>query len=697
MKIRLHSRSLAIACSLIAASISVSAQSTVRTVANLPSYKDLKFPALRQPTIPNPEVFTLSNGMKVYLLEHHELPIVSGFALVRTGNLFDPPDKKGLAEVTGSIIRSGGTKTKTGDQIDEALENIAASIESNIGEERGTVSFSCLKENTDQVLALYHDILTAPEFRQDKLDLAKTQLRSAIARRNDEPAGIVNREFQSIVFGRTSPYGWMIEYSDVDNIQRQDLIEFYKRYYFPANITMAVYGDFSTADMKARLERQFADWTYNQPPVPKFPEFKSKPDSGIFLAEKSDVTQTFFEIGHIGGMLSDKDYPALQVAADILGSGFTSRLMRKVRTELGFAYSIGANWGAGYAHPGLFEISGSTKSGSTAQTIEVIEQELERLRTSEVTDEELKTAKDTVLNSFVFFFDTPAKTLNRLVLYDYFGYPRDFIFRYQKAVATVTKADVLRVSKQYLKPSDLTIVAVGNAAQFGRPLTTLKIPVKKLDLTIPEPGKAAPKSDAGSLQRGNQLLQRAQQAVGGAAKLTTIRDFTRVADTVINAGGNQMKGKQTTRVIEPSTFRQDQELPFGKISVYYDGKSGWMAAPQGSQPLPQPIQKQVLGELSRQLPILLTRPEANYIDKGTIDVGGDRLVIDEKTGMPLKVIYEMNGQKIEETYSDWRDVNGIKMPFKSVIEQGGKRFGEITTTDLKLNTGLTPEELSKKP
>src|SRR4029077_17908957 len=227
--------------------------------------------------------------------------------------------------------RTGGTRKNTGDELDEKLENIAASVETGIGETSGRVSFSCLKENTDEVLSVFKDVLTTPEFRQDKLDLAKTQLRSGIARRNDEPHGIAEREFDEIVYGRDNPYGWSEEYEHVNRIQRDDLIAFYKRYFFPANIMLAVRGDFSTTEMKAKLEKLFADWTYQQPPVPEFPKVTAKPAPGIYIASKDDVTQTFFAMGHLGGLLKDKDFPALQVMGDVLGGGFTSRLFQRVR------------------------------------------------------------------------------------------------------------------------------------------------------------------------------------------------------------------------------------------------------------------------------------------------------------------------------------------------------------------------------
>src|SRR6185369_16387265 len=208
-----------------------------------------------------------------------------------------------------------------------------------------------------------------------------------------------------------------------------------------------------------------------QPPVPAFPPVTAKPAPGVFLAEKADVTQTFFSLGLLSGTLRDPDYPALEVAMDVLGSGFTSRLMSQIRTKMGLAYSIGAGWGAAYDHPGTFRIVGSTKSPSTTEAILAARSELEKMRTTEVSEQELKTAKDAVLNSFVFFFDSPAKTLSRVLRYQYFGYPSDFLFEYQKKVAAVTRADVLRVMRQHIDPANLSIVAVGNPAEFGKPLS----------------------------------------------------------------------------------------------------------------------------------------------------------------------------------------------------------------------------------
>lgn len=692
-------------------SMAAGAQTEVRRAVVLPSYKDLKYPPLPPLKVPDPTEITLSNGMKVLLLENHELPLISGAALIRTGNLFDPPNKKGLAGITGEVLRSGGTKTRTGDQLDQDLENVAASIESQIGETNATLSFSCLKENKDQVLSLFRDLLSSPEFRQDKVDLAKTQSRSEISRRNDDADGIAQREFSDIVYGRNTPYGWSIEYADIDNIQRQDLIDFYRRYYFPANITLEVIGDFSTADMQAKLEQILGTWKDTQPSVPAFPKVEEKAAPGVFLASKDDTTQTFFHVGELGGELREKDYPALEVASEILGGGFSSRLFQSVRTKHGWAYNISANWSANYDHPGTFDISGSTQSAHTVDTLKAIDEELEKIRTTEVTDEELQTAKDTVLNGFVFNFDRPSKTINRLMIYQYYGYPKDFIFQYQKVIAAVTKADVLRVAQKYFRTKDLSYVAVGNPKDFGTPLASLGMKVQPIDLTIPEPKQRASQADPASLGKGKALLQRVQQAMGGADKLAAVKDLQFHAGLEVFTPGASMKVKQTNSFITPSTVRQDNELPFLKQSVYSDGSSGWLAGMQGVQNLPPPVLKQIHGEAFRQIVSLaLSDRDANrtvnQVGDGVLEISskdGDsvRLTVDEKTGLPAKLAYQQSpaegGTAVEEIYSDWRDVDGIHLPFQWSVMQSGKKFASVTIGDYKINSGLTAETLSQKP
>jgi hypothetical protein len=315
-----------------------------------------------------------------------------------------------------------------------------------------------------------------------------------------------------------------------------------------------------------------------------------------------------------------------------------------------------------------------------------------------------------VLNGFVFNFDTPTKTLNRIITYEYYGYPRDFLMKYQAAIDAVTRADVLRVAKERLNPADFTIVAVANPKLLGKPLTELG-EVKTIDLTIPEPKREAAKSDAASLGAGKKLLARMQAAMGGGAALAAVKDLIITADIEFTTGQGTIKAGQTLYWIAPSVLRQEQQLPFGKIIAFYDGKEGWLQSPQGNMPLPPPIVRQVQGALLRMWPTLalsdrasgrtvnLTGPGLLEITEGPTAV---RIQVDEKTGLPAKLLYQtvqMTGApaEVEELIIEWRDAGGIKFPAKTVINQGGKKFAEVTVTDIKVNSSLKLEELAKKP
>ncbi|MCS7026435.1 MAG: insulinase family protein [Bryobacteraceae bacterium] len=674
------------------------------------TWRDLKFRPLKEIRLPEITSFTLANGLKVFLLEDHELPLVRGFAYVRTGNVFDPPEKTGLSDVFGDVLRTGGTKSRTGDELNELLEGMAASIESGVGETNGSIGFNTLSEHTDKVLNIFYEILTEPRFAQDKIEVIQSRLRSSIARRNDQAGAIAAREFERLVYGPETPWGRQMEYETLDRIGREDLLAFYDRYYFPSNIILAVYGDFVTSTMRVKLENLFSKWNVKRPAPPPVPPVTAKAKPGIYFAEKSDVNQTFFRMGHLGGKLSDKDYPALEVMADILGGGgFTSRLLQKVRSDLGYAYSISAGWNAEMDHPGTFVIGGSVKAENTVDALKVIREEVDKIRSAEVTDEELRIAKESTLNSFVFNFDTPAKTIQRLMRYEYYGYPKDFIFQYQKAIAAVTKVDVLRVAKQYIKPEEFVIVAVG-PKDLGTALSTLNLPVNKLDISIPEPKPATAKADAQTLAAGKQLLAKLQRAVGGAERIASVKDYMHTANVTVQNVPGGLKVTQVTRILGPQ-IRLDQKLPFGTITVYSDGKGGgFLSGPQGTGPLPPQFAKQTQEEVFRN-PISLwlsdriADRQVNAAGPNLIEITDSqnnwaRVELDA-SGLPTKLSYksqDLSGPvENEGVYGDWREVDGIKLPHSMKVSQKGKVVAEISILEYKLNSGLKEEDLSKRP
>lgn len=673
-----------------------------------PYYKTLKFPPLREVKIPDIAQFTLPNGMRVRILENHELPLVSGSLIVRTGAVLDPAEKSGLASIYGRVMRSGGTTAHTADQLNALLEGMAASVESNMGNESGSLNFSCLKENTAEVMSLFKEVLTQPAFAKDKFDLAITQTRSGISRRNDSPGQVASREFNNLLYGRDTPYGDNEEYETIGKITREDLVAFHKRYFFPANALLAIQGDINTAEVRAQIEKLFADWTVQQPAVPAFPQVTKQQGKGVFIADKPETEQTFFQIGQLGGKLSDKDYAALNVMGDILGGGFSSRLFQKVRSDNSLAYQIGADWGAQYLHEGTFQVSGSTKASTTLEAINASLKEIKRMREEMVGPTELEAAKQRLLNSFVFNFDSPSKTLSRLINYEYFGYPKDFINQYKDAVAKVTPQDILRVAQQYLKPEEFSIVAVGKTAEFAEKLKELG-PVKTLDITIPQPKQESAKADDASLSKGKATLEQIAAAVGGSAKLAAVVDYTQTIESELSMQGNKMTVKQIQMWIKPGIFRQESTYPFGKVIAFFDGETGFIKAPQGEQPLAGPFAAQVKAQLFRDYFSLLQSNSVpgrsvNFVKadakEGQLEIKDPSGAIvnyfyDVTTMLPSRLAFSEGGTTAEVKYSNFIDAGGLKVPATQSIQQMGQTNVQ-NIKEWKINTGLKPADLSAK-
>lgn len=448
-------------------------------------YTELQFAPLPEVRLPRYERFVLKNGLVVYLMEDHELPLVNGTLLVRTGSRLESGDKVGLADLMGSVMRSGGTLRYPPDRLNEILEQRSASVEVGVGETFGGAGFECLSEDLSLVFGLFADVIRQPAFAQDKLDLEKTQKRGEIARRNDDPDGIAGREFQKLIYGKDSPYARTVEYKSLDNISRADLIGFKERYFFPGNSILGIVGDFDAKKMRGLIQSGFGDWQSRQNAGKvELPPVRQVSTGGVFFVNQPQLTQSSVLMGHLGGQYNSPDYPALDVLNGVL-NGFGGRLFNQVRSRQGLAYSVYGYWSPGFDYPGTFTAGGQTRSNATVQFVQALKEEVKRLQTQEVTKEELAFAKESTLNSFVFNFENPSQTLSRLMRYEYFGYPADFLFRYQKALAATTAADVQRVAQKYLQPEKMVTLVVGNQAAINPPLTQLSAQVTPIDITIP--------------------------------------------------------------------------------------------------------------------------------------------------------------------------------------------------------------------
>ena len=484
MKKLLSNRSFGLLCSLLAFFLS--------TPVVAQDWKQIPIPQLPAFHPQQPKRIQLPNGMVIFLQEDHELPLIDGIARIRGGSRSEPAAKVGLVSLYGEVWRTGGTKTQTGDQLDDYLEIRAAKVETDGNADSTTISLSCLKEDFNDVFKVFHDLLRDPEFRDDKLDLARREAFDSISRRNDDVGQIARREAAKLAYGANNPYAREAEYATVAAVTRQDLIDWHQAYVHPNNIIIGIVGDFDSAQMEAKLRSAFESWTKG--PAAKEPEIHfDPPKPGYYLVKKEDVNQSNIRMVGLGTTRKNPDYYSIEVFNEVLGGGFSSRLVQSIRTAQGLAYSVGGGIGTAFDHPGVLRFAMGTRSNATVESIQSLYAEIDKLKTDPITDEEIKRAKDSILNAFVFNFDSPDKVLRERMAYEFYGYPADFLEQYRAGIEKVTPAEVNRVWEKYLHKDQLAVLVVGNTSEFDKPLSSLGA-VKELDITIPPPpaGMGAP-------------------------------------------------------------------------------------------------------------------------------------------------------------------------------------------------------------
>lgn len=435
----------------------------------IPSHpRELKYPKL---TYSPPKAATyrrvLANGVVAFLAEDHDFPLVNVSVLVRTGSYLDPKGKEGLGAMLGSQLRAGGTTALPPDKFDEEVDFLAATISSSVGDTQGTANFNCLSKDIDKALDLFASMLKSPGFQQDRIDLYKNQALQAMERRNDKTEGIQSREWGRLMRGDQHFSTTPTTRASIESITRQDLFDFHRKYYHPGAFILAVSGDFKTSEMISRLEKMFQGWPLLTTSVPAIPKPMHTPHPGVYLVNKSDVNQGRVSMGHLGTMRDNPDYYALSVMDDILGGGgFTSRIMSRVRSDEGLAYSAGSNYGFGVYYDGIFQASFQSKSPTVAQAAAIVLEEIEKIRTQKVTPEELETSINSAVEVFPRYFATPGAIVGTFANDEYTKRKPDFWDTYRDKIRAVTVDDVLRVAKKYLVPDKIVILAVGNADEI---------------------------------------------------------------------------------------------------------------------------------------------------------------------------------------------------------------------------------------
>ena len=416
----------------------------------------------------------LKSGPVAYVIPDRELPLVNLSILIRCGDYLEPAGKAGLANLTGSLLVLGGTATLTASELDERLAFLAAHLNTSVGDTSGSASLNLLSKDLDEGLGLLRDVLATPRFQKDKLKLTKDQLSQSMRQRNDDSAEIEGREAGYLAYDENFWANRDFTAKSLKSISRNDLIAFHRRWFHPANFTVAVSGDFDRDVMIAKLEKLFADWPFNGEVPPAIPVETKFTTPGVYLVNK-DVNQGRVSLLLPGLMRDDPDYFTASVMNDILGGGgFTSRIMNRVRTEEGLAYSAGSALSGGIYYAPPFMASFQTKSRTVPYAASLVLDEMKRMTTEPVTDEEIKTSISGKIESFPRAFGSKSQVAGLFAQEEFTGrYARDpgYYKTYRDKVRAVTKADVQRVAQRLLKPDQTAILIVGQRDEIllGQP------------------------------------------------------------------------------------------------------------------------------------------------------------------------------------------------------------------------------------
>jgi zinc protease len=686
--------------------------------------RDVKFP---------PYAFKmLANGLQVVAVSHHEQPAVSLRLIVRAGAAQDPENRPGVASLAATLLDQG-TATRSAEQIANAIDSIGGAMGTGAGPDLSFIQAIVMKDSLNIALDLVSDVAQHPAFATEEIERQRQQSLSGMRVSYDDPEFLANVVFGRLVYG-FHPYG-RPQSGTPDTLAaltRDDLLAFHKKWFGANNAILAIVGDVTPEEAFAGAERAFGGWakTAADPVKPIDPP---PPARRVVVIDKPGAVQTEIRAGNIALPRRHDDFMAMDLAAKVLGGEGANRLHRVLRSERGLTYGASADFNA-LKQTGSIVAQTNTRSETTGETLRLIIDEVWKMLRDKVGERELQGAQEYLTGSFPLTIETPSQIALQILNAVFFGLNMNDLQTYRERVNAVTVDDVQRVSRNYLHPDKLTIVLVGDASKFVKQLPGAGfdkfevIPASDLDLAAadlrrkPVPGRgggfqpvsytAPPVKDV-TMQTGpaKALLDKAIAAKGGLSKLQGIRTVRAEGTMTMQSVGHPISFPVVTSIEYPDRFRVDADMPAGKVTqVYADGRY-WVAEPGGVKEIPPeargPIQSSVQRDIVRVLvkaatgKLVVRDIDSDEPSLGALEISGDgmsplTLFINRDNGLIEKVRYVADPEgRSEEAYSDYRNVNGIQVPFHTVVRRAGLTPLERDVKTVHFNVTLPPGLFTK--
>ena len=667
--------------------------------------RDVKFPPY--------QFRTLANGLQVIAVSHHEQPAVSLRLIIRVGGSHDPAEKPGVAALAAALLDQG-TVTRNAETIATTIDSVGGAIGAGSGSDLTFINAVVMKDSFDLALDLVSDIARSPAFAAEEIERQKQQMLSGLKVSYEDPDYIAAVVFDRLVYG-FHPYGRPDSGTaeSIASITRDDLVTFHKTWFGANNAILAIVGDITHEEAFAGAERAFGQWQRAQSTPPKTTEPPS-PTRRVVVVDRPGAVQTEVRIGNIALPRKHPDYLALDLAMKILGGEGGNRLHRVLRSERGLTYGASADVNA-LKEAGDLVADTDTRSESTAEVLRLIVDEMWKLQRQRVSGRELADAQAYLTGSFPLTIETPSAIALQILNAVFYGLDLAELQTYRERVNAVTPEDIQRVAQQYLHPDRLSIVLVGDASVFARHLPGVgfdrfdRIPLSDLDVgssTLRRPvmpagrvqdiGFQLPGSGNASGRRAHEMIGEAVQAKGGLEKLQSIQTVKAASTVLIDGPGGRVEVPTTTWIRYPDAFRVDAEMPGGTVSQVLVGERYWVRDARGTSIASAEAARDLRGSIERDAIGLLLAVVQGKRATRTVTVSIDGLptpALEVRGEAPLTLVFDASGliarlryvvatpegpRGVDEIFSDYRDVNGLKVAFRAILQrQGAPRVERI--------------------
>ena len=693
---------------------------------------------------PKAETKTLANGLRVFVVSSHKLPMVTvRLVLTAAGAVRDPAGKPGGAAMTANLLTQG-TEKRSAQEIAEAIDFVGGSLSASADRDGTYVTATVVKKDLDLAMDLLSDITLRAAFQKEELDRRRQQLLSNLRLQYSDPDYLASAIFDRVVYGQ-HPYGLPDEGTpdSVDKLERDALVRFRDTYYLPNQALLAFAGDIAPEAAFAAAEKYLSAWPKKDVSIVPLAAPVAPRGLHIYLIDKPDAVQTQIRVGRLGIRRNDPDYIPLYVTNRIFGGGFNSRLNTEVRQKKGLTYNASSSFSS-HKLAGSFEASTFTRTEATVEATKLVVDLIARMAIGEVTPAELDFARDYLAGVFPIQTETAEHVAGRILNVAQFDLPADYNDTYQEKVRGVTPDQVKAMAARYFAvcasrmpcrddAANLDLVLVGNVGQVRDALKKAfpnaqyeEMPFDQVDLLRADLRRAkevtAPATPE-SLERGRALLAAAAEAAGGAA----IGKVESLELTLKGQAFGQLPIEVKVQLAFPSEIRVDVKTPMSSSVQAYDGKTAWVQSPAalalsavegaGAMDLPATLNAEVQRGIDleggfglfRQL--LAGKVEAQFLGEEEVEgkkvlaaawnsaAGRTKLYFDPAAHRLVGARYrQVTVQGAVETlqwWSDFRAVDGVQFPFHWLNFRDGTKFSETTVQEIKLNPKPDPALFSK--